>query len=342
MAASVPSFACIGAAFPAWARALGIILLALPRAVPAATYKWLDEEGRVHYSDSIPPEHSQQKHARLDGQGRLVEIIEGAKSPATIERERALRHLRAETARLVEEQRKLDDALLRTYASEEDMRLALNDHLTQSDASINLLEKYRARHADVLRTQEKHAADMERQGLAVTAQVLKAMEDERRRIADYKDKIRVLEDKKRVIAARFGRDIERLRSLKAEQARSGRGALGEVFASDDGNGVLSAVACSSDAICAKVWALGRGYVLSKADTPLAIDTERLVYTSVPLADREIALTLARIAGPEEETVFLDIRCRQSSLGRELCASSRVQDIRAGFRARVEVEMGAVP
>lgn len=73
-----------------------------------------------------------------------------------------------------------------------------------------------------------------------------------------------------------------------------------------------------------------------------MDTERLVYTSVPLSDQEIALTLARIAGPGEETVFLDIRCRQSSLGRELRASPRVREIRAGFRASVEAGMGAVP
>ncbi|QXP85688.1 DUF4124 domain-containing protein [Methylococcus sp. Mc7] len=343
MAASAHSVACAGTALPARVTGLALCaLLAMPWVAPAATYKWVDEEGRAHYSDSVPPERSRQKHFRLDGQGRQVEIIEGAKSPETLKRERALRHLRAETARLVEEQRNRDGALLRTYVSEEDMRLALNDQITQSDASVHILEKYRARHADILRTQEKRAADMERQGQAVAAQVLKAIEDERRRIADYEDKIRVLEDKKRIIADRFGRDIERFRSLRAEQARASHGALGEVFAGDGGSGVLSAVACSAEAVCAKAWALARSYVLGKTDTPLAMDTERLVYTSVPLSDQEIALTLARIAGPEEETVFLDIRCRQSSLGRELCTSPRVQEIRAGFRASVEAGMGAVP
>ncbi|UZR27956.1 DUF4124 domain-containing protein [Methylococcus mesophilus] len=331
------------------ARALGWALcgaLALPWAATAATYKWVDEQGNAHYSDSVPPEQTRQKHFRLDVQGRQIEVIEGAKSPEMLQREQMLSRLRAETAGLVEEQRNRDTALLRTYASEEDMRLALNDQIAQSDASVHILEKYRARHADILRTQEKRAADMERQGQAVAAQVLKAIEDERRRIADYEDKIRVLENKKRIIADRFGRDIERFRSLKAEQARASHGALGEVFAAYGDSGVLSAVACSSEAICAKAWALASSYVLnyvlSKTATPLAMETERLVYTSVPLSDQEIALTLARIAGSKEETVFLDIRCRRSSLGRELCASPRVQEIRAGFRASVEAGMGAVP
>ncbi|MEW6039479.1 MAG: DUF4124 domain-containing protein [Pseudomonadota bacterium] len=341
MAASAHSLACAGRSLLARVPGLALCaLLAVPWVATAVTYKWMDEEGRAHYSDSVPPEQSRQKHFRLDAQGRQVDIVEGAKSPETLKREQALRHLRAETARLVEAQRNRDGALLRTYASEEDMRLALNDQIAQSEASVHILEKYRARHADILRTQEKRAADMERQGQAVAAQVLKAIEGERRQIADYEDKIRVLEDKKRIIVDRFSHDIERFRSLKAEQARASRGSLGEVFAAD--GDVLSAVACSSEAICAKVWALARGYALGNAGTPLAMDTERLVYTSVPLSDQEIALTLARIAGPEEETVFLDVRCRQSSLGRELCASLRVQEIRAGFRASVEAGMGTVP
>ncbi|QJD29235.1 DUF4124 domain-containing protein [Methylococcus geothermalis] len=332
-----------GNALPA--RALGLALwgaLALPGAAMAATYKWVDEQGNVHYSDSVPPEQTRQKHFRLDAQGRQIEVIEGAKSPEMLQREQMLRRLRAETAGLIEEQRNRDMALLRTYASEEDMRLALNDQIVQSDASVLILKKYRARHADILRTQEKRAAEMERQGQAVAAQVLKAIEDERRRIADYEDKIRVLEDKKRIIEDRFSRDMERFRALKAEQVRSSHGALGEVFAADDDSGGLSAVACSSEAICLKAWALARSYVLRKADTPLAMDTERLVYTSTPLSDQDMALTLARIAGHGEETVFLDIRCRQSSLGRELCAGPKARDIRAGFRSSVEAGMGSVP
>jgi hypothetical protein len=316
--------------------------LALPWPVSAAIYKWVDEQGNAHYSDSVPPEQTRQKHFRLDSHGRQVEIIEGAKSPEMLRREQMLRRLRAETARLIDEQRNRDTALLRTYASEEDVRLALNDQITQSDASVHILEKYRARHADILRTQERRAADMERQGQVVAPQVLKAIEEERRRIADYEDKIRILEDKKRIIADRFVRDIERFRSLRAEQARASHGALGEVFADNGDSGALSAVVCSSEAVCAKAWALARNYVFGKADTPPAMDTERLVYTSVPLSDQEIALTLARIAEPEEETIFLDIRCRQSSLGRELCAGPRVQEIRAGFRAVVEAGMDAAP
>ncbi|QXP91897.1 DUF4124 domain-containing protein [Methylococcus capsulatus] len=342
MAASAHPPACVGTVSPPRVTALALcVWLALVGAAPAATYKWVDEAGRVHYSDRIPPEQSRQKRSLLDSQGRQVEVIEGAKSPAALERERALRHFREETARLIEEQRNLDGALLRTYASEEDMRLVLNDQILQSDASIHILEKYRSRHMDILRTQEKRAADMERQGQAVTPQLLKAIEDERRRIADYEEKIRILEDKKRSIADRFGRDIQRFRSLKAERARTGQGALGEVFAGGD-DGVLSAVVCSSAAVCAKTWALARAYAIGRADTPVAIDTDRLVYTSVPLSDQEIALTLARITGPDEETIFLDVRCRRSSLGLELCASSRVRDIRAGFRAHVESGMGAGP
>lgn len=322
---------------------LGLALcgaLAWPAA--AATYKWVDEQGRTHFSDSVPPEQTRMKHFRLDAQGRQLEVIEGAKSPETLQREKQLKHLREETERLLEEQRNRDTALLRTYGSEAEMQLALNDQLVQIDASERILEKYRERHSDILATLEKRAADMERQGRAVPESVPKAIEDERLLIAEYEAEIRTLEDKKHIIAADFTRDMMRLRSLKAEQERARHGSLGEVFADGADAGAPSTVVCATETICAQVWAAARAYVLGKAETPVVMDTARLVHTATPLSDQEIALTLARIVGPAEDTVFLDIRCRQSSLGRELCTGLRAQDLRAGFKSGIEAGMSPTP
>lgn len=325
-------------------RILGAALCgALSLSASAATYKWLDEQGNPHYSDRIPPEQVQLKHFRLDEQGREVEIIEGAKGPERLKREQQLKRLRAETARLLGEQRNRDISLLRTYGSEAEMHLALNDQIGQMDASIHILEKYRGRHMENLRTQEKRAADLERQGQEVTASVLKAIEDERHQIVGYDDKIRSLEDKKRIITTHFTKDMERFRSLKAGMAQPGQSGLGEVLAPDDesesGSQAISAVACSTEAICAKAWDLARRYTIQKAGTALVTDADRIVQTASPQADQDIALTLARIAAHTEDMLFLDVRCRQSSLGQELCAGPRVREIRSGFKVFIEAGMG---
>lgn len=38
-----------------WARGLIVLVLLVPPCVDAQVYRWVDEEGRVHYSDQRPP-----------------------------------------------------------------------------------------------------------------------------------------------------------------------------------------------------------------------------------------------------------------------------------------------
>ena len=56
-------------------------------------YRWVDENGVVHYGDAIPPEYSKERHEVLDGRGTRV-TVHGEKpeseSPARDNRDRAL------------------------------------------------------------------------------------------------------------------------------------------------------------------------------------------------------------------------------------------------------------
>src|ERR1043166_6113245 len=65
-----------------------LLILALAytasREAHAATYKWIDDKGIVHYSDKMPPDAVNKAHVELDRQGRQVTKIDRAATPEEI------------------------------------------------------------------------------------------------------------------------------------------------------------------------------------------------------------------------------------------------------------------
>ena len=62
----------------------------------AFMYKWVDDEGEVHYGDSVPPEFSDKERRKINEQGRTVKVFEAAKTPEEIAEEKRLEALRLE------------------------------------------------------------------------------------------------------------------------------------------------------------------------------------------------------------------------------------------------------
>jgi len=66
---------------------------AAPVAAAGKVYRWVDENGVVHFGDAIPPEYSKERHEVLDGKGTRI-TVHGEKpepdSPARDNRDRAL------------------------------------------------------------------------------------------------------------------------------------------------------------------------------------------------------------------------------------------------------------
>lgn len=117
--------------------ALGLmILVSLP--VQAATYRWVDSKGKVHYGDVMPQQQSGLGHQELDRQGRVVR-----EAPRTLltpeEQRRRVEEATARTEHLrrVEEQQRRDRALLSTYADETEIDLARDRALELEQLTLN-------------------------------------------------------------------------------------------------------------------------------------------------------------------------------------------------------------
>jgi hypothetical protein len=94
--------------------------------------------------------------------------------------------------------------------------------------------------------------------------------------------------------------------------------------------------CNSSSQCAKAWESAHQFVRRFSTTPIDIDNDKLLMTAEPAADSDLSLSVSKIdMGNNQQQLFLDIRCRQSSLGMELCAGDKVRDIRTSFRSYIE-------
>jgi hypothetical protein len=132
-------------------RTLGAILLvgaALALPVDSAQsqtrkiYQWTDENGKVHFGDSIPPEYANRDRNVLNDQGVRVASEEGEITPE----ERAIIDERERVAAADQEARMVvarrDRMLLETYLSVADIEELRNRRLELLESQIKLTEVY--------------------------------------------------------------------------------------------------------------------------------------------------------------------------------------------------------
>jgi hypothetical protein len=77
-------------------------------------YKWVDNQGQVHYGDHVPDEYANQERHVFNKQGVEVEKVEAQKTPEQMAAEE-------QKVRAAEESRHRDHNLVSTYASVEEI-----------------------------------------------------------------------------------------------------------------------------------------------------------------------------------------------------------------------------
>jgi hypothetical protein len=138
------------------ARQLGLVLAAVLAAAVAeaappgdkgtVTYRWVDEQGVVHYGDTVPPQYADKDRQVLNADGVPVQDLPAQKTPeqlATEERERAE----------MTKRKQHDSFLLTTYTSVQDIEALRDARLaqikTQQAAGQQYIESLRSRLASL-------------------------------------------------------------------------------------------------------------------------------------------------------------------------------------------------
>jgi len=316
------------------------LLLLCPPVSHAETFRWVDENGLVHYTDQVPPEEAKRPRAKLNPEAKILELIEGQKTQEQLEQARRLKKLRADQQRILAEQRDSDMSLNRTYRSEDEMQVALKGKLNTMDAAKRIADSNRQHQEDTLRSLIKRAADTENAGQQVPQMLRDSIESARRQIASYQEKARGLDNTKADIVASFTKDLERFRNLQELQRSPETGSLEwEAQRPQADVLIVSAITCKPKE-CDVAWTLAKEYLKTKTTRPLVTETPTIMQTAGPRTERDMAVLVVRIPGKTADTLFLDTSCHLSSLGDELCAGPAAKDIRTGFVPYLEAGLKA--
>ncbi len=196
--------------------------LALAVATPADAgrlFKWVDENGKVHYGDKIPPEYARQERKVLNEQGVEVKTLEAAKTPEQIAEEQRLEAQRREEERRRAEEAAHDRMLLATFASEDDMVMARDGKIAAIDAVIKVTRGRIESLEENLAGYTREAAELERAGKPIPARLQDDIVAAKAQIQRYKDYIEAKRREQEAIRKQFEADIRRFRELKAAQEK---------------------------------------------------------------------------------------------------------------------------
>jgi DNA repair exonuclease SbcCD ATPase subunit len=125
----------------------GLVLAALiflAPAVHAATYKWVDDQGVVHYTDKIPPEAINKGSVELNRQGIQVKKTDPALTPEQRRVREAEDERARQAAKVREEIQRKDRALLQSYTTESEIELSKKRALATIEAQIQSAQAYAA------------------------------------------------------------------------------------------------------------------------------------------------------------------------------------------------------
>jgi hypothetical protein len=185
--------------------------------VQAKLYKWKDDNGEVHYGDSIPAKYLKKQHDELNQQGQTVKQISAEDTPEQRAEKRRLAKIAKEKEKLKAEQQRRDRVLLDTYTTERDLVAARDARFEAVDSQIQLSESIISDAKKKLASSQKLADSLKAQGKPIPETLTAKIEREQGQIATQEDVKQSRVKQRKAIADQFNGYIARFRVLKQQQ-----------------------------------------------------------------------------------------------------------------------------
>lgn len=301
-------------------------------------YRWVDEEGRVFFSDQVPPDQVQHKRETLNDKARVLDVVEKAKTPEELAQQKRLEVLRKEQEKVIAKQAADDKVLLATYRSIDDLVRAMENKFALMDGEKKMLEGNIDRYETQLSQQQLQAANHERNGQKVPEKLLAEIRSTREQIVLSSQEVTRYEIKRQEVEKNFRADIARFEFLTRGYNEGKTQADTQAFSST--NNELGLFVCQDAQECDKAWKIAGEFVSQYATTGRDVETDRLIMSAAALNDGDMSLSVSRLLLGDSQQIFLDVRCKSSSLGKELCASEKAKTIRRGFASYIQLQLSS--
>lgn len=303
-------------------------------------YRWVDENGKVFFSDKVPPSQKHLKREVLDKNARVLEEVEKAKTKAQIEMDKRLRALRQQQEKLIAAQQKQDKVLLSTFRTIEDMKNSHEGKLKAMDGQRKISENNLERLQDQLAEQQKTAADYEINNQEIPEDLLKGIDESHKQIENTKEDIQKQIEQKQKLAKKFAADEARYMFLAGNKGKAKDSKTKSSEKEEKVSSQLGLFNCQDEKQCSQAWDAARKFVKEHSTTVISIDSDKLIMTQAPRTADDLSLSVSKMRLANKKIqIFLDIRCGETMEGKELCSNEKAQTLRIEFGESIKSALG---
>lgn len=194
-----------------------IVLTLLPwpgSPLAAKTYRWVDRDGQIHYSDHIPPQEVDRGYSIINEQGVKVDSVGRVKTEQEAEEERRLQQQREEQERLAREKILYDQILLDTYTRVSDLEETRDRYIASLEGQIKVSEHKLGNLNRELEKLSQNAANLERDGKTVPDDLSKDITSLQAQVERENSFIHTQRMQQQEVREKFAADIQRFKELK--------------------------------------------------------------------------------------------------------------------------------
>jgi len=298
---------------------LCLIFILSTSATAGKLYRWVDENGKVSFSDKVPPEHSRKEHSQLNESGRTIETKDAAKTPEQIALLKDIDALQEIQQKLLSEQLSRDDALLKTFQSSTDIDTLAKSKSEMVRSHISIASSQ----SDTLRKQlllhQKVAASFELKGKKVPQKKLDNIKLSQEQFDKNQREIAGFEAQKVQISEQLIKDKARFKTLSSQSTKTP-----SIHQETVPSLVLGKLACSQEN-CEALWEKAQIFIKEQGQT-IIYTSDNLVLTKTPKRGKDRGLSLTLLTKNEPRQIMLDIRCADSAAGKATCKSKKNQQL----------------
>ncbi|MCG5499229.1 DUF4124 domain-containing protein [Ectothiorhodospira lacustris] len=181
-------------------------------------YRWVDESGQLHLSDTPPPDSARYDREVLDRRGLVIQRLERARTSEELAAEQAERERLEALEQQRAEQERIDRILLQSFGSERELLHARDDRVALIEANMNLTRDKLVNLREQLTQTETRIAGLEAGGRPVPEGLREQTDSLRRQIRGQEEYLEERRQERDAVLDRFARDLARFRELRRRQA----------------------------------------------------------------------------------------------------------------------------
>jgi hypothetical protein len=303
----------------------------------ARFYRWVDENGVTHYTDTLPPTQVEKGHTDMNERGMVVGKTLPAKTPEELKRDKELERIRDTEERAKKRQEAADKMLLSTFRSIDDLITARDGHLASIEGMVKLTRSNILRLQARLHDLRAAAANLERTGKPIPPQLNQNIGKTEQSIRDAYAVVVDQEQQKQKTLATFASDVKRFRILKGISDTSD-----EPEQDSKPDPLLkNLIPCVDADTCDRLWAKASAYLRQHASTPIQASASKQVMIVQPNGTDDISLTLSRILDKQGTggSLFIDAQCNTTANQDTTCTTQEKQRLMNGLHDAVTAPEG---